>query len=35
MVQDMAEFPLVSVKKEDAVKHLCQYWLLEPPGASE
>ncbi|XP_031468105.1 immunoglobulin superfamily member 1-like, partial [Phasianus colchicus] len=35
MVQDMAEFPLVSVKKEDAVRYQCQYWVLEPPGTSE
>ena len=30
MVQDVAEFTLFSVKKEDAVKYLCQYWVLEP-----
>uniref|UniRef100_A0A8C3PV23 Uncharacterized protein n=1 Tax=Chrysolophus pictus TaxID=9089 RepID=A0A8C3PV23_CHRPC len=34
MVQDMAEFPLVSVKEEDAVRYQCQYWVLEPPGTS-
>uniref|UniRef100_A0A669QJP6 Ig-like domain-containing protein n=1 Tax=Phasianus colchicus TaxID=9054 RepID=A0A669QJP6_PHACC len=35
MVQDMAEFPLISVKKEDGVRYQCQYWLLEPPGTLE
>ncbi|XP_031465333.1 osteoclast-associated immunoglobulin-like receptor, partial [Phasianus colchicus] len=35
MVQDMAEFPLISVKKEDGVRYQCQYWVLEPPGTSE
>ena len=35
MVQDMAEFPFISVKKKDAVGYQCQYWVLEPPETSE
>ncbi|XP_031468205.1 osteoclast-associated immunoglobulin-like receptor, partial [Phasianus colchicus] len=35
MVQDMAEFPLVSVKRKDAVRYQCQYWVLEPPETLE
>uniref|UniRef100_A0A669QE49 Ig-like domain-containing protein n=1 Tax=Phasianus colchicus TaxID=9054 RepID=A0A669QE49_PHACC len=35
MVQDMAEFPLISVKRKDAVRYQCQYWVLEPPGTLE
>ncbi|XP_031468010.1 LOW QUALITY PROTEIN: T-cell-interacting, activating receptor on myeloid cells protein 1-like, partial [Phasianus colchicus] len=35
MVQDMAEFHLISVKKEDAVRYQCQYWVLEPPETLE
>ncbi|XP_046760745.1 LOW QUALITY PROTEIN: immunoglobulin superfamily member 1-like, partial [Gallus gallus] len=33
--QVMAEFSLVCVKLEDAMKYWCQYWVLEPPGVSE
>ena len=31
----MAEFSLVCVKLEDAMKYWCQYRVLEPPGVSE
>ena len=34
MLQDMVEFSLVSVEKEDAGKYRCQYRVLEPPGTS-
>ena len=33
--QVMAEFSLVCVKLEDAMKYWCQYRVLEPPGISE
>ncbi|XP_040549459.1 immunoglobulin superfamily member 1 isoform X2 [Gallus gallus] len=33
--QVMAEFSLVCVKLEDAMKYWCQYRVLEPPGVSE
>eukprot|EP00076_Gallus_gallus_P044327 XP_025009865.1 leukocyte immunoglobulin-like receptor subfamily A member 4 [Gallus gallus] len=33
--QIMAEFCLVCVKLEDAMKYWCQYRVLEPPGISE
>ena len=32
--QVMAEFSLVCVKLEDAMKYWCQYRVLEPPGTS-
>uniref|UniRef100_A0A669QKN4 Ig-like domain-containing protein n=1 Tax=Phasianus colchicus TaxID=9054 RepID=A0A669QKN4_PHACC len=35
MVQDTAEFLLVSVERKDAVKYHCRYRVLEPPGTSE
>ncbi|XP_031467920.1 T-cell-interacting, activating receptor on myeloid cells protein 1-like, partial [Phasianus colchicus] len=35
IVQDMAEFPLVSVKGEDAVRYQCLYSVHEPPETSE
>uniref|UniRef100_A0A803YRM2 Ig-like domain-containing protein n=1 Tax=Meleagris gallopavo TaxID=9103 RepID=A0A803YRM2_MELGA len=35
MVHDVAEFLLVSVKMEDAVRYQCQYQVLEPPGTSK
>ena len=34
MLQDMVEFSLVSVEKEEAEKYRCQYRVLEPPGTS-
>ncbi|XP_031468048.1 osteoclast-associated immunoglobulin-like receptor, partial [Phasianus colchicus] len=35
MVQDTAEFFLVSVERKYAVKYHCRYRVLEPPGTSE
>ncbi|POI18503.1 hypothetical protein CIB84_017753, partial [Bambusicola thoracicus] len=34
VLQDTAEFSLVSVEKEDAEKYQCQYRALEPPMTS-
>ncbi|XP_021238288.1 leukocyte immunoglobulin-like receptor subfamily A member 2, partial [Numida meleagris] len=33
--EDTAEFSLVKVRQEDAMKYQCQYRVLEPPGTSE
>ena len=34
-MQDMAEFSLAEIQKEDAVIYQCQYQGLEQPGTSE
>ncbi|POI18944.1 hypothetical protein CIB84_017312 [Bambusicola thoracicus] len=34
-VQDMAEFSLNGIKKEDAVSYQCRYKGMEPAGTSE